>query len=188
MARALVAYTLAALDALEIRHGPTHNELIVTPEGPCLVECNCRCHGGGGAWMELASALAGGPNQVSATVDAYTNAAAFAGLAALPPSPPHACGEWLVLVSYHTGHILGTPGFEAIRALPSVAALHPSVHVGSRLERTVDMFTIAGFAILMHADPEVVARDAAAIRSLETAGLFELLQPARFARKKISWS
>ena len=33
------------LDALEVRHGPSHMEVKMTPTGPCLVEVGARCHG-----------------------------------------------------------------------------------------------------------------------------------------------
>ncbi|WP_232626521.1 ATP-grasp domain-containing protein [Streptomyces alfalfae] len=41
----LVAYTRAALDVLHIRHGPAHTEIIVTDDGPALVEVGARVNG-----------------------------------------------------------------------------------------------------------------------------------------------
>ncbi|MGW5049850.1 ATP-grasp domain-containing protein [Actinokineospora sp. NPDC004072] len=41
----LVAYVDAALDALGIRHGPAHAEVIMTPDGPALVEVGARLNG-----------------------------------------------------------------------------------------------------------------------------------------------
>ncbi|MGC4864788.1 ATP-grasp domain-containing protein [Micromonospora sp. DT53] len=41
----LTAYVDRALDALGVRFGPTHAEVIVTPEGPALVEVGCRIAG-----------------------------------------------------------------------------------------------------------------------------------------------
>ena len=38
MAEALIAYSRECLDALNIRNGATHSEIILTSDGPCLVE------------------------------------------------------------------------------------------------------------------------------------------------------
>ena len=45
---ALVAYATQVLDALGIRHGAAHAEIILTPTGPCLVEIGCRPQGNEG--------------------------------------------------------------------------------------------------------------------------------------------
>jgi hypothetical protein len=42
----LTAYVDRVLAALEIRHGPAHAEVIVTPDGPTLVEIGARLNGG----------------------------------------------------------------------------------------------------------------------------------------------
>ena len=66
----LIQYTRCALDAIHFKNGPSHSKIMMTAQGPCLVEINCRCHGGNGAWMPLASALTGGYNQVVNAVGA----------------------------------------------------------------------------------------------------------------------
>lgn len=45
------------LDALRVTNGATHTEVMMTEDGPCLVEVNSRCHGANGAWMPLVQAL-----------------------------------------------------------------------------------------------------------------------------------
>ena len=47
----------ACLDALRVTNGATHTEVMMTDDGPCLVEVNSRCHGLSGAWMPLVQAL-----------------------------------------------------------------------------------------------------------------------------------
>jgi biotin carboxylase len=42
---ALIAYTFEVLNALNIKHGPSHTEVIITDDGPCLVETGARMHG-----------------------------------------------------------------------------------------------------------------------------------------------
>jgi hypothetical protein len=41
----LIAYVDTVLDALDIRHGPAHAEVIMTPDGPTLVEIAARLNG-----------------------------------------------------------------------------------------------------------------------------------------------
>ena len=69
-AKLLLNYTNRVLDALGMKNGASHAEVILTPTGPCLVEMNCRVQGGDGNWRPLAQALTGGYSQVEACVDA----------------------------------------------------------------------------------------------------------------------
>merc|ERR1711972_568071 len=41
----LVDYTFKVLDAVGLRYGPCHTEIMLTARGPILVEVNCRLHG-----------------------------------------------------------------------------------------------------------------------------------------------
>merc|ERR1711941_1071 len=76
-AKVLISYTRAVLDALKLDNGATHGEVMMTEDGPCLVEMNCRAHGGDGNWISLARALVGGYSQVDAGVDAFLDEASF---------------------------------------------------------------------------------------------------------------
>merc|ERR1712032_1809343 len=77
VAQALIAYTQGVIDALDIKHGPTHAEVMMTHDGtPCLVEMNCRAHGWDGAWAPLERALVG-YSQVETACDSYFNADAL---------------------------------------------------------------------------------------------------------------
>lgn len=70
-AQIIIPYVRQVLDALGLKNGPSHGEVILTKDGPCLVEMNCRARGGDGNWRSLAKALTGGYSQVEAAVDAY---------------------------------------------------------------------------------------------------------------------
>lgn len=72
-AQMIIPYVRSVLDALGFKNGPSHGEVIVTKDGPCLVEMNCRARGGDGNWRSLAKALTGGYSQVEAAVDAYVD-------------------------------------------------------------------------------------------------------------------
>merc|ERR1740138_1746708 len=169
VAQALIAYTRGCLDALNVTNGATHTEVMMTADGPCLVEVNSRCHGAAGAWMPLARAMTG-YTQVDACVDAFLNANAFERLPDVTPSPFMAAGQVVSLISYHEGRIEGTPGFDQVRTLRSFVSLAENVHVGERLEKTVDLFGVTGLAVLVHSDADVLAADISLIRKMEAEG------------------
>jgi hypothetical protein len=160
---------------MEIRHGPSHGEVMLSPGGePCLVEMNCRAHGGNGNWRALCCALTGGYSQVEVTVDAYLDPQRFDQLPDRP-GPYQASGQEVIFVSYCSGTVRSTPGYEMIRSLVSFVSLETSIHVGSKVYRSIDLETAVGSVILMHSDPEVLQCDVDRIRSLERSnGLFVL--------------
>jgi len=174
VAQQLIAYTRGVLDALDISTGATHTEVMMTPTGPCLVEVNSRCHGAAGSWMPLAQAMTG-YTQVSACVDAFLDANAFDGLPDVPPSPFLAAGQVVMTVSFHEGIIEAAPGFKQIRSLKSFLSLEENLHVGDKLEKTVDLFGITGMCVLAHSNREVLKSDVAAIRKMEEEGSLFLL-------------
>lgn len=176
IAQKLIAYTQSVIDALDIKHGPTHAEVMMTADGtPCLVEMNCRAHGWDGAWAPLEIALVG-YSQVAAACDCYFDCEAFD---ALPNEfPPFMAGGRMVeLVSNFTGRIEGLPGYEVIKKLPSFDFMEVGAHIsiGKELELTIDLFTCAGAVILCHPSKKQVEEDEAKIRQMELDGsLFQL--------------
>src|SRR5271170_4696867 len=74
--RALSEYTTKVLDALNIVEGAGHGEVIMTKDGPCLVEIGARCHGCEGTFMPLSDRV-WGYNQVGALVSATVSQADF---------------------------------------------------------------------------------------------------------------
>jgi hypothetical protein len=178
IAKSLIAYTRKVLDAMGIRHGPTHGEVMLTRDGPCLVAMNCRCHGGDGSFLPLAGALTGGYTQVDVALDSFIDESRFQSTPDVPPSPFKAGGQEVIMVSMNAGLVLSTPGFSAIRKLPSFCSLETTIRSGCHVKLTVDMFTGLGSVILLHEDPEVVRKDVAAIRQMESNGKLFQLAPA----------
>ena len=179
-AKLLINYTNQVLDALGMKNGASHAEVILTPTGPCLVEMNCRAQGGDGNWRPLARALTGGYSQVEACVDAYLDKKSFHSLPKIPPSPAKAFGQEVILVSHAQGDVIGTPGYDDIKELESFVCLETGVTIGCKVEHTVDLLTSVGSAILLHDDEEVLKRDVAKIREMEKNNeLFELKQSSR---------
>jgi biotin carboxylase len=163
----LIPYVRAALNAMGVKNGPSHAEVVMAPDGPCLVKMNCSAHGGDGNWAPLCRAMTGGYSQVEATVDAYLDKMHFSKIPDEPPSPFKAFGLELLLVSFSRGEVKSTPGFDAIRQLPSFVYLETGVKEGSVVDYTVDLFTSVGSVILMHFDGETLEQDVARIREME---------------------
>merc|ERR1719181_690904 len=139
----------------------------MTENGPCLVEMNCRAHGGDGVWAPLARALTGGYSQGDASVDAFIDENAFDALPDVHPSPFKAFGQEVILVCMKSGRVVRTPGFDVIRQLRSFHSLDTGITAGSEVERTVDLFGNLGSVFLMHQDPDVMAADLEIIRRME---------------------
>jgi len=163
----LINYTRGVLDALGIRNGPSHGEIMMTDDGPCLVEMNCRAHGGDGTWVPLARAMTGGYSQVDATIEAFLDEEAFKQLPEVPPCPFKASGQEVCLVSKRAGTVVGTKGLDRLRQLRSFVSLDTAIEVGSKVEKSVDLFTCAGSLMLMHKSLEVLAQDVATVREME---------------------
>jgi len=135
---------------------------------PCLVEMNCRSHGGDGIWRPLCKALTGGYDQVNASVDAYVDKEAFSRLPDKPPSPMLACGQCVDLVSFSQGTVKATPGYDLIRSLSSFVYLETHIKPGSKVVPTIDMATDNGALVMMNTNKEALDRDIATVRQLES--------------------
>jgi biotin carboxylase len=168
----LINYTRRVLDAMGILHGPTHAEIMMTAEGPCLVEMNCRAHGGDGCWRPLAVALTGGYSQVEASADAYLDAKAFAKVPDKPCYPFKAFGQEVIFVNNSCGKVKSTPGYDVIKMMPSYVHMDGLVSPGAEVDYTVDLITGIGSVIVMHRDEAVVKRDIEFIRYLESINGF----------------
>merc|ERR1711920_680015 len=172
LAKQLIQYTRGVLDALKLNNGPTHGEVMMTSDGPCLVEMNCRSHGWDGSWVPLAKMLTGGYSQPDVALDSHVDGSAFAKIPEVYPSPLKAAGQNVMLVSFFSGTVRRTPGYDKMKKLSSFVALQTGVEVGSRVELTVDLFTAVGVLVLAHPDAKQMEADLAEVRKMEKEGLF----------------
>jgi hypothetical protein len=172
-AQQLISYTRGVLDALQITNGATHTEVMMTSTGPCLVEVNSRCHGAAGSWMPLAKALTG-YTQVDACVDAFVSPDGFDSLPDVYPSFK-AAGQVVMVISFHEGIVCASPGLDSIRSLRSFVSLECGVHIGDKLEKTVDLFGVTAMCVLVHSDADVLQEDITMIRKMEVDGSVFLL-------------
>lgn len=139
-------YTHQVLDALEIRNGAGHSEVMLTERGPVLVECGARLGGGqvpeinvrclGISQIELLALSAAKPTEFDRVPrTAYR----------LLQRPRH-----VSLINPSDGGVMpAEEALAALRALPSYAWMvtaHPSGHP---LPRTIDVVTSPGFVYLI---------------------------------------
>jgi biotin carboxylase len=170
---AVIAYSEAVLDALGICFGPAHIELIITSDGPCLVEIGARLCGADTAyWAELAY----GESQVPWTVDAYLDPDRFATRAGEPARVDrHVAMAWFT--SPAAGVLRGYPRLAEVEALESFHEVRLAIKPGERLARTVDDTTEPLMVGLAHPVQEVLERDFATLLYLDGDGFYDV-EPA----------
>ncbi|EWM27297.1 phosphoribosylglycinamide synthetase family protein [Nannochloropsis gaditana] len=170
---ALARYAHACLDALGVRNGFSHAEVMWLEGeaggagGPCLVEVGARPHGGEGTFVSL-TAEAIGYNQLSVALDLIRDPQALAGIPLLPP-PLKAHAAEVCLVSRKSGRLLRHFLTEHVagNTLPSLKSVELHVAVGDYLKKTVDMLSSPGSAILAHGDARVLERDYECIHEMD---------------------
>ena len=166
----VVPYVEAVLDALGIRFGPAHTEVMLTGTGPVLVESGARMHGSVPDGIVDRCT----PSHQALTAEAYLDPESVARRVAQPYEL--AAGAYCVmLISQHEGLIVDDAGMREIEALPSFAGTIHMLKPGNRLERTVDLFSCPGFIYLIDPDRERLKADYDRVRELDAAGaIFQL--------------
>lgn len=159
---ALFAYIKQALDALGITQGPAHNEVMLTPRGPFLIESGARIHGGNGT---LISGQCVGYNQIDRTALLFSKPEAFKkSFREIYKSDKSALE--IFLITGHSGSFCRLADLEHIESLPTFSALTFGVNAGDPLPLTTDLFTSPGRVILIGANADLW-RDHARVRSWE---------------------
>lgn len=173
--RAIIDYTFQVLDALGIRIGPAHTEIMLTDQGPVLIESGARPMGGTFPQELIQESV--GHTQVQWAVDSYVDAEAFAANAAREYRPTHAmCMK--TLISTQDGDIQAIPAIALAARLPSARCGNfISALSKGHVSRTVDLLTSPACVFLYHQDQSVIDADWATLRELEMEAqnlLFEM--------------
>ncbi len=163
---ALIAYVTEVLTALDVRWGPTHAEVIVTDEGPALVEIATRLNGNlNPAFHDLCL----GHNQAELSALAYLRPEEFVRR--------YGGGVYRKLQSGYTynaptaldGVVAGVDqeAVAAIEALPSAVFTGVKYRPGSRIRPTADLMTAALRICLTSPDDDRLAADYERARELK---------------------
>jgi biotin carboxylase len=166
---AVVDYVEAVLDALGIRFGPAHTEVMLTEDGPVLVESGARLHGS--TRDDVIDRCT--PSHAAVTAEAYIDPGSVARHAG-KPYELKAANYCVMLISQHEGRIVGAGGLQKIEALPTFAGSIAMLGPGDELKRTIDLFSCPGMVYLVDPDRGRLQADYERLRELEAEGLFEL--------------
>ncbi|WP_274911518.1 ATP-grasp domain-containing protein [Streptomyces sp. WZ-12] len=159
----LVEYTVGVLDAVGMRFGAAHVEIMLTADGPRLVELNARPHGGG---QPRFCRHATGDSQIDRTVRAVQHG----GAGPVPESYTLLRNMLVVfLISHSTGVVRNAEVFDGLAKLASLHHVAVQVRNGQVLEVTRDLLhTLSlGFVVLAHEDREQLWADYAEVRRME---------------------
>ncbi|MEV5880313.1 ATP-grasp domain-containing protein [Streptomyces sp. NPDC052101] len=167
--RQVTAYALAVLDALEIRNGAAHTEVMLTASGPVLVECAARP---GGAHAPEVVSRCLGTNQI----DLLARVIARPGDLTDGTLPQYRIGtplRYVSLISHVDGVIPDAARLAPVRALPSFTELVLTAPEGAAVRPTVDLGSSPGYVYLSARDAAQVEADYRRLRELERTGLYE---------------
>jgi biotin carboxylase len=163
----LADYAFGVLDALGIRYGPAHAEIMVDADGPVLIECNARMDG---LEYQPLTRRCMGYGQIELTCDAYMDPPAFFAGGVRYAQKEHASN--VVMVTPQDATVQSFGKLAEIRRLPSFVGLLLRVRPGDALRATVDYATSPGVVFLAHSNASVVREDRLCIQNLEDSGLF----------------
>lgn len=145
----LTATTATLLRTLGVRSGPTHCEVRIGPQGPVVIELNCRLAGGMIPELIL---LAQGTDLIERQLRTA---------AGERPEPVPARSGWAgirFLTAQGRGTLLGVPGIDEVRALPGVVRAELTVRPGSDVNPPRSAFDRIGFVIAADEDRTTVTR------------------------------
>ncbi|WP_158070425.1 ATP-grasp domain-containing protein [Nocardiopsis sp. CNR-923] len=172
--RTLCDYVRRALTALGVHHGPAHAEVIITREGPKLIDIGARPAGCADFPAGIAPDRVG---QVEATASWLMDPASVHDLSI--PSAPCTGIELrrVAMINGRRAPMTSLAWVDVLRELPTAAMVCPRAAQGDLLEATRDLATSPGFLYLAGTGDEV-ERDYRRLRALEGRHLYTEQQTA----------
>lgn len=158
--KVLFDYTAKVLDAVGIRNASAHAEVILTEEGPRLVEIASRFSG---SCMQFHQRISTGDCQIDRAIRHYLDGEFTGDFEMVTPTRT----AWLS--AHSSGKLMNADSFAAaVRGLPTFAdARLPEA--GVEVISTVDIDSSIGWVILASQDQAAIEADYAKIRELEAA-------------------
>ena len=160
--RDLLDSGLGALDAVGLRYWAAHTEVMMTTDGPRLIEVNPRP---AGAMNPLVTEIATGTSQVTRIVDICAGRGPELPAGFVLRQPVMA----VFLIAHSSGVVRNAEILEKARSLPSYHSPMFLVQSGARVEATTDIVSsmTMGYIILAHDRLDQVYADRETIRELE---------------------
>lgn len=160
----IVSYVHAVLDALGVRYGASHTELMVTEQGPTLIECASRLSGG---LQRAAANYAVGASQLDLVARLAVEGGSFVERLA-ETQQRHQYPLWQVqFISNQSGVVTESYHSELLATLRSRTWLQKAPRPGDPVVRTTDLFSSPGIVFMSHPDPGVLQSDHDTIREWE---------------------
>ncbi|WP_422418593.1 ATP-grasp domain-containing protein [Pseudomonas sp. GZD-222] len=158
----LIDYVEAVLDALAIAHGPAHTEVILTAQGPRLLETGARLSG-----LANPDALqaATGNDQVGLTCLKYLEPQALAALPRRYRLRNHCCT--LNLISRRSAPFDPRAVHKQLSTLPSYHSSRFRFTEGRQTTPTIDLNSSPGAVFLLHPSADRIRQDHQAWRAWE---------------------
>ncbi len=160
----LFSYATVVLNALGVKYGPAHCELMRHDGAISFVESATRLTAGNNAVL---SRFCGAVCQLDLTIDAYSNPTGFVERMNEPQALERRAANFF-LMPRRKGRLLSLPRIHEIRNLQSFHRVSVGAAFGEPAPR------VAGLVTLVHPDPDVIAADIGTIRDLEDDGLYEI--------------
>ncbi|GAB2822841.1 ATP-grasp domain-containing protein [Lentzea nigeriaca] len=159
----LFEYVCRVLDATGVRNGPAHVEVMITPDGPRLIEIGARL---AGAEQQELTFLGVRESQITRMVrhrlDGDTTVGRYT---------QHQHVKSVYLSSPAAGELGNAARFDELESLlPSFQRAVLPYREGSTVPRTEDLWTSLGYVVLATTDLAQLKRDEALVREIE-AGL-----------------
>lgn len=148
-------------DAVGLVYGASHIEIMLTPQGPVLVEIAARISG---ATNVPISNEVLGYNVIDATIDSYL------GHLNLPPQQVLKTEMIIDLATHLKGVIKAIPLRETLKNLQSVKSVLFKVKEGGPIQPTVSLPTSPVKIHMVHADRSQLLRDKDLIKQAAQAG------------------
>lgn len=172
----LKQYTESVLNALHIKNGPAHTEIIIDKNNqPILLETAARLMGAFDLSL-ITQAL--NSNATLITVEAYLTSDIFLKRINQPKQKIKAYPYMIHLISEHEG-ILQEYCLENLRKLKTFYGIDTYLEPGSIVRKTVDSITSPGVVFLISENKDDLERDYSLLRKMEQSGeIYKILPPA----------
>jgi biotin carboxylase len=151
-------YTRQVAQAVGIRNGCTHTEIMLTADGPRLIEIAARLAGSG---LQHSARLATGDSQIDRTVRHHLDGTFTPSYRITQPT------RVLWLSSPDAGTLADVEGLDALQDLPTFQRRGLPYRNGDQVPRTEDLFTSLGWVILAGPSQDALDTDTARVRELE---------------------